>query len=387
MKRSRKLSTTFVQSIRTPGRYGDGWGGFGLSLLVKASSTRGVTKSWSQRLQIDGRPRNIGLGGYPIVSLTRAREKALGNVQLVEQGGDPTNTKVKASPTFGECFEQAVAVKRPSWKSARTEQYLRSVMESHVLPRIGLKQVERILPKDVLAFLSPLALETPQVAKRAKIGLSITFKWAIAQGLRTDNPADKNIADALPKLTTKEHHRAVPFTAVKQAIATVRNTGAWAGTRLAFEFLVLTAARSGEVRNATWDEINLDTATWEIPALRMKSTRPHRVPLSRAALSVLDAAQQLPGGSGLIFPSVTGKVMSDNTLSKLLRENNVPGVVHGFRTSFRDWCANANIDRQVAESALAHKVGDAVETAYLRSDMLDLRRAAMESWAQYINRT
>ena len=146
----------------------------------------------------------------------------------------------------------------------------------------------------------------------------------------------------------------------------------------------MTAARSGEVRNADWKEIDLDARTWTVPASRMKAGREHRVPLSEGALDVLEAARSLSEGEGLIFPSLRGKAMTDSTMSKALRENKVEANPHGFRSSFRDWCAEQNIDRQVAESALAHAVGNATEAAYLRSDMFGLRRAAMDGWAAYL---
>ena len=166
-------------------------------------------------------------------------------------------------------------------------------MGEYVLPRIGRRPIDGITPADVLEFLAPVALEKPAIAKKTKMGLSQTFKWAIAQGLRADNPADQNISSGLPKLSTREHHRALPFGEVAGAVRTVRESGAWAGTKLAFEFLVLTAARSGEVRLSDWREIDLDGALWVIPAERMKSDREHRIPLSGPALAILERAREL----------------------------------------------------------------------------------------------
>ena len=204
------------------------------------------------------------------------------------------------------------------------------------------------------------------------------------KGLRTDNPADRNINDALAKLSTKEHQRALPFNEVGTALATIRETDAWPATKLALELVILTATRSGQVRLAEWSEVDMDSQTWTIPASRMKSEREHRIPLSARAMEILTEARDLEDGSDLIFASPKGKPLSDSTMSKLLRENGVNAVPHGFRSSFRDWCAEENIDRQIAESALAHNVGDATETAYLRSDMFKLRKSAMDGWANYI---
>ena len=382
MERPRRLSAAFVQTITTPGRYGDGRGGFGLSLLVKSTKSGRISRSWAQRLRIDGRPVNIGLGSFPIVTLARARELALANARNAEEGGDPRQ-KPQATPTFEEAMERTVEVLRVGWRNIKTERNLRHAL-SYLPPAIAKRPVDAITPSDVLSFLAPLGLAKPAIAKKAKMGLSQTFKWAIAQGLRTDNPAGENISAALPKLSTREHHRALPFKEVGAALQTVQDSGAWLGTRLAFAFIVMTAARSGEVRLAEWSEIDFEAATWTIPAARMKSAREHRIPLSVPALGVLREAHPLSGGEGLVFPSATDKPLTDSTISKLLRENGIQAVPHGFRSSFRDWCAEANIDRQVAESALAHRVGDATEAAYLRSDMFALRRAAMDSWGEYL---
>ena len=273
---------------------------------------------------------------------------------------------------------------RPNWKHPRTEHQLRFFLTKHALPHIGRKAIDQITPGDVLEFLAPLAISTPASARKTKAALRQVFQWSVALGLRQGNPADANISHALPKLAAKEHHKALPFSEVGRALETVRNTGAWLGTKLAFEFMVLVAARSGEVRLAEWSEIDLEGRLWTIPAGRMKSGKMHRVPLSTQALAVLENAHQLSDGIGLVFPSANGKAMTDSTLSKLLRENEIAAVPHGFRSSFRDWCAEQNIDRQVAESALAHSVGDATEAAYLRSDVLALRRAAMDAWGDDI---
>ena len=382
MERPRRLSAAFVQTITKPGRYGDGRGGFGLSLLVKSTKSGRISRSWAQRLRIDGRPVNIGLGSFPIVTLARARELALANARIAEAGGDPRR-KPEATPTFEEAMERAIEVLRPGWRNVKTERNLRHAL-GYLPPATAKRPVDAITPSDVLGFLAPLGLSKPAIAKKAKMGLSQTFKWAIAQGLRSDNPADQNIAAAMPKLSTKSHHRALPFGEVGTALQIVSNSNAWLGTKLAFRYLVLTAGRSGEVRGATWGEIDLGGASWTIPAARMKSAREHRIPLSDPALDVLRESRPLSGGEGLVFPSPTDRPLTDSTISKLLRENGIQAVPHGFRSSFRDWCAEANIDRQVAESALAHSVGDATEAAYLRSDMFALRRAAMDSWGEYL---
>ncbi len=385
MAKPTRLSANFVKTVNAPGYYGDGRGGFGLSLLVRESGSGRLTKSWTQRLRIDGQPFMLGLGSFPIVSLGRARDKALENARSVEAGNDPRKSKEEEPITFAEAMERCIDVLRPGWKEGgKAEPQMRYLLSEYVLPHIGKRPIGAITPADLLDFLAPLAIDKAATGAKVKARMGQVFQWAIAQGLRPDNPADRNINQALPKLQTKEHHRALPFAEVAGAVNVIRDSGAWIGTKLAFQFLVLTAGRSSEIRLAEWKEIDLDAATWTIPAGRMKSGREHRIPLSGAALAVLDRAQELSDGAGLVFPSSNGRALTDSTISKLLRENVIAAVPHGFRSSFRDWCAEANIDRQTAESALAHSVGDATETAYLRSDMFELRRGAMQAWADYL---
>ena len=383
MERPKRLSAVFVQTINVHGRYGDGRGGHGLSLLVKDSTTGRLSKSWAQRLRLNGRPFDIGLGSFPLVTLAKAREKSLANARLVEDGQDP-RIKPVTVPSFQAAMESTIEVLRPGWKSPKTEKQLRYLLGEYALPHIGEKVINGITPSDVLAFLAPLALEKPATAGKVKTQMSQVFKWAIAQGYRIGNAADGNINAALPRLSTRDHYKALPYGEVPGSVKTIRESGAWIGTKLAFEFLVLTATRSGEVRGATWDEIDLEAATWTIPAARMKSGREHRVPLSARAMAILAEAASLSDGTGLVFPSEKGRAMSDNTLSKLLRENGIAAVPHGFRSSFRDWCAEQNIDRQTAESALAHTLGDATEASYLRSDLLALRQLAMQAWSDFL---
>ena len=219
---------------------------------------------------------------------------------------------------------------------------------------------------------------------RQRIGA--IMRWAVAQGYREDNPAGEAIGAALPRHSgVKTHHRALPHAQVAGAIEAVRQSGASVSAKLCFEFLVLTACRSGEVRLARWDEFDLEAAIWTVPASRTKAGREHRVPLSTRALEVLAGARGLADGSGLVFPSSTGRALSNATLSKLLRDLNVDGVPHGFRSSFRDWAAEcSNAPREVCELALAHVNSDRVEAAYRRSDLFERRRKLMGEWAAYL---
>ncbi len=214
------------------------------------------------------------------------------------------------------------------------------------------------------------------------------MKWSVAQGYRQDNPAGDAIGAALPRHTNlKKHHRTIPHSEVAAALDKVRHSAASLSAKLAFEFLVLTASRSGEVRLAKWEEIDLGKNVWTIPGERMKAKRLHRVPLAGRALNLLSEAHKLADASGLIFPGTRyGKPLSDVTLSKLLRELGIGAVPHGFRSSFRDWAAECtDAPRFVMESALAHVVKNKVEAAYARSDLFDRRRKLMGAWADYLS--
>ena len=402
-KRGSKHQTNRLsaQKVRTapPGFYCDGQG---LNLRVDPSGAR----RWVQRLVIRGKPRTLGLGGYPLVSLKEAREKALANRKMARAGGDPLAEKRRAQgiPTFAEAAAKVIELHRPSWSSARSAAQWQASLRDYVLPQIGARQVDQITTADVMEVLLPIWSDKPETARRVRQRISTIIKWVITQGYRLDNPAGETLGAALPKQNgIKTHHRALAHAEVAAAIAAVQASEAYLGTKLCFEFLVLTACRSGEVRLATWAEINLDTATWTIPPERMKAKREHRVPLPGRAVEILLEGQQLANdeesqkdetgphtqtnGSGLVFPSPTGRPLSDNTISKLLRDLKIPAVPHGFRSSFRDWAAECtNAPREVMEAALAHIIKDKAEAAYARSDLFERRRRLMNQWADYLEK-
>lgn len=388
MERPNKLSATFVKTVSQPGRYGDGRGGHGLSLLVKPSSTGRVRRIWCQRLRIGGKPQDLGLGIYPVTTLAEARAKALANRRAVEHGKDP-RAKVSTIPAFSQAFETVLELHRPNWKNDRVADQWRSSIDAYAMPMLGNKAVSEITTSDIMAVLSPIWLSKKETARKLRQRLGMVMKWAVAQGYREDNPAGEAIGAALPKPTQQvEHQRALPFNEVGTALETIRQTNAWPGTKLAFEFLVLTAARSGEVRLAMWEEMDLDSSTWTVPASRVKTGRSHRIPLSTQAVAVLERAKELEDGSGLVFPSQRGKALTDSTVSKLLRESRVGAVPHGFRSSFRDWAAEcSNTPREIAEFALGHIEGSAAELAYRRTDFYEARRELMEAWGKYVSQT
>ena len=379
----KRLSSTFVRTVTRPGRYGDGRGSHGLSLLVKPTKLGGHSRTWSQRLRINGKPVSIGLGSFPVVTLAEARKAALENRRALATGHDPRNSV----PTLAQASERVLAIHSPSWKDgARSEQIWRNSLRDHVLPVLGRKRVDRITTADIVAVLLPHWATKHETMRRIKQRLSRIFRWAVAEGYRTDDPAGATLDVALPRnRRSTRHFPALPHGEVAAAIETVRNSGAWPGTKAAFEFLVLTACRSGEVRLSEWREVDPDSGIWTIPADRSQTRREHEVPLAPRAVALLDEARQLSHGEGLIFPSVTGKPLSDATLSKLLREQGIQAVPHGFRSSFRDWCGATGQPREVAEACLAHATKSKVEAAHARSDLLDRRRLLMQAWAEYLS--
>ena len=385
-KRPTMLTATFVRTVNVPGRYGDGRGGLGLTLLVQPSSRHGFCKSWGQSVRIGGRRTTIGLGRYPVVTLAKARERALENARMIADGRDPRQTSTTV-PTFAKALETVIAIHAENWKDrARSEHQWRASLRDYAMPRLADKPVDEIDTADVMAVLLPIWSNKRVTAKRVRQRIAAVMKWAVAQGYRQDNPAGDAISAALPKTAVpQQHQRALPHAEVGVALARVRRSRAYRGTVLAFEFLVLTACRNGEVRGTRWEEIDTVGAVWTIPAERMKAAREHRVPLSPRALDILDEARQLAHHRGLVFPSPTGRTLSQSTMPSLLRDLEVGAVPHGFRSSFRDWAAECtDYPREVCELALAHVNSDRVEAAYRRSDLFEKRRKLMDDWAGYI---
>ena len=383
------LSAAFVRTVKRPGAYGDGRGGHGLILRVKPRKAGGVTKNWVQRLRIRGNPVNIGLGTFPLVTLAEARSAAFSNRRAVDQGEDPRN-KGRGIPTFAEAAEQLIALRQPSWKNGPLEARIwRSSLRDYVFPSLGSKPVTEITAADLLAVLTPLWARKPESARRVRQRIGAVMRWCIAQGQRQDNPAGDAIGHVLPRHRgPRQHHAALPYSQVGNAIRTVRASGAYKATALCFEFLVLCGVRSGESRLARWDEIDIESKTWTIPGERMKSGRMHRVPLSPQAIAVLEKAAELRDQSGLIFPSLTGKALSNMTLARLINKLGIPAVPHGFRASLRVFASErTDAPRAVMEAALAHRLGDLAEQAYARSDFFEKRRDLMKAWANYIEST
>ena len=383
------LSAAFCRNVAEAGRYCDG---NGLYLEVDPTGAR----RWVQRLVIRGRSRTLGLGGFSLVSLAEAREAALANRRLARSGGDPlaARRRARAMPTLEEAAAAVLEQKRGSWRNEKHAHDWPASLRLYVFPHLGDKPVSEITSADLLQVLAPIWHEKPETARRVRQRIGAVMKWAIAMQHRADNPAGEALGEALGRQQDVVRHMpALPHAEVAEAVEAVRASGAWVGTKHAFEYLVLTAARSKEVRLATWDEIDLNAAVWTVPGSRMKAKRSHRVPLSDRAVEILREAEARRGGrpslkNELVFPSRRGKPLSDMTLSKLVREQGIAAVPHGFRSSFRDWAAErTNHPREVVEAALAHVVKNKVEAAYARSDLFERRRRLMDEWAAYLDRT
>ena len=387
-KPEKALTAQFVKTAREPGKYFDG---HGLFLRVQPNGAR----QWVQRIVIRGKRCELGLGNPALVSLAEARDAALKNRKLAQSGGDPMRAKRESDAvlSFEEAARKVHALHLPTWRNAKHGAQFLATLESYTFPRIGKLRVADVNTADVLAVLTPIWTQKPETAARVRQRIGMVMKWAVAQGWRQDNPAE-SIAQALPRRdqSLMSHRKALTYAEVSDCITAVQASGAGISTKLAFEFLVLTATRSGEARGALWSEIDLGpatsatSATWTIPASRMKAKREHRIPLTARAVAILREAKALGDGAGLVFPGTkAGKPLSDMTLSKLVKELDFAADIHGFRTSFRTWAQErTNFPREVAEAALAHAIKDKAEAAYARSDVFEKRRKMMDAWAGYL---
>ena len=393
-----RLNFAFVKSVKHSGRNGPDkyHDEHGLMLRVRASGS----KNWFWRGTVQGRRRELGLGAFPYISLAEAREKALDYRRIARAGRLPASTPKldrplpkpeprkpakSRAPAFRTLAAEVIDFHRPTWRNPRSGAQWESSLRDYAYPAFGNKPVDEVTTADVLRALQPIWNTKRETARRTRQRISAVMKAAIAAGHRADNPAADALTSALPKGgQVQNHQRALPHNQVADALATVRTSNAHPSTKLAFEFLVLTAARSGEVRLMVWDEVDLHARLWTVPAERMKAQREHRVPLSPRAADLLGEAAGFQENE-LVFPSATGRAMSDATLSKLVRELGIQAVPHGFRSSFRDWCGDTGQPRELAEAALAHTIRNKAEAAYARSDLLQRRRTLMEAWSAYLH--
>lgn len=368
------------------------------------------SRSWVLRYQVAGKRRDFGLGSYPSVTLADAREAARAARAKLAQGIDPVEdarrararlaAEIHASMTFGEAAKRYIASHEKGWKNAKHAQQWQRSLDMYATQVLGKVPVRDVSLPMVLKVLEPIWASKTETATRLRSRIESVIDWAIARGYRTDsNPARwKGLLDKLlpapGKVSKTTHFQALPYAqlpAFMEQLLAQEGMGA-----KALQFVIMTAARSGEVRGATWEEIDLVGRMWTIPAERMKASKPHRVPLSDAAVALLQDMQELAiaagrtTGKAYVFPSPNsrdpelGSPLSDMTLTAVLRRLKLDVVPHGFRSTFRDWCAEqTDYPNEVAEMALAHAVGNKVEAAYRRGDLLGKRQQLMQDWADY----
>ncbi len=413
----RRLTDKFVRCVKTPGRYGDGGrGSFGLSLLVKSAKRGGLIKNWQQRYRKDGKYTSRGLGTYPDVSLEQARKLA---AHYVVEGKPPTDDQmadlmsavrqaisaVAVSPpatatvevslerhpdSFRRLFLESLEKRAKTFKAgSKTEKQAKSLFESYIPRELADRPISEVEAIDLIDCLEEVWREKPSTASKLVQHITPAFHRAMVRDLIDFDPMTKARLGLGPlKQKNRTHQRALRHSEVGAALTTVWGTDAQIASKLALTFLTLTAGRSGEVRGATWDEIDLENRVWTLSAARMKEEREHRVPLSDAALDVLRQASELRDDSGLVFPSVRGRQLSDNTLSKLMRENGINGTPHGMRSSFSDWAGEmTDFPKEISEHGLSHIEGSATFRAYRRTDYFEKRRQMMSEWAAYIDST
>jgi integrase len=392
------LNTAKLRTLTKPGTYGDG---AGLYLQVRGAENR----SWLYRFKLNRKAHLMGLGTVADVSLAEAREAAAAVRKLVRQGIDPIERRrmqraeIAARAglnTFSEVADAYIAAHEASWRNSKHRQQWRNTLETYAVPILGKLPVAQVDVGSIMRVLEPIWREKTETASRLRGRIESVLDYASARGWRTgDNPARwrghlDNLLPARPKIARVEHHPALPWRDIGAFMITLRNEEGVAA--MALRFAILTATRTGEAIGAKWSEIDQRAAVWAIPGGRMKAGREHRVPLSDAAMAVLSEASKLRtkrDQDGPVFPGgKVGKPLSNMALLMLLRRMKRSDLTaHGFRSTFRDWCAEAtNYPREVAEAALAHTVRDKTEAAYQRGDMMEKRRRLMAEWATFCGR-
>jgi len=393
-----------------PGRYSDGRGD-GLMLIVSPGGAR----KWVQRIRVAGKYRDLGHGSWPDVTLAQARRKAEAVKEQVAAGTDPMVEREQATRaaraaserTLMDAAEGYISAHAPGWRSAKTETLFRTRLQQHATALLD-RDPATIGIEDVHGVLAPIWSVTPFLAQKLRSHIEHALEWSMAAGWRPHglNPAAwkgalRTLLAKPDKVTRNRHHPALPWRRMPEFLAALRDEHGNAARAL--EFTILTACRSGEVRGADWSEVDLDAATWVVPARRMKAGRIHRVPISGSAMALLRTMLPSTGTkpeSGLIFPNLrTGEEFSDAALLAALQrmdraamraggegwrdEHGERATPHGMRSAFRDWCGDTGQQREIAEAALAHAMGDRTERAYARSDLYERRRTLMEAWAAF----
>jgi integrase len=376
-----RLNARVVATITKHGRHADGGG-----LYLSISPNGG--RRWVFLYRWHGKPTEIGFGSARDVTLARARELSVQARAKLAEGANPKDARrPSGGATFGECADHVIEAMRPSWRNSKHAAQWEMTLREYAAPLRRLP-VDRITTDDVLSVLKPLWNDKAETATRLRGRIERVLDAAKAQGLRSgENPARwrGHLDQLLPKRQrlTRDRHAAMSYVDVPAFMIDLQKRQATVASAL--EFAILTAARSGEVLGARWEEFDLDRAAWTVPAVRMKGGREHRVPLSRQALKIMKAMFEARNGTFVFAGQIPGRPLSMTALLKLLRRMKIKDpTVHGFRSAFRDWAAECtNFSNEACEAALAHAVENKVEAAYRRGDLFDKRGELMEAWATF----
>ena len=384
---SNKLTALSVKKMSATGWHADG---NGLYLVIESSGA----KRWMQRLVIQGRRRDIGLGSVKIVTLEEARDCAVQYRRIARAGGDPVAERRKAigsTLTFKETALKVHHLNLPTWDNEKHASQWLSSLENHVFPIIGNKAIGSITSSDIMKVLTPIWVNKPDTAKKIRQRLRTVVKWARAQGHFTGDDPIEIAEAALPKVKQAANHfKSAPFTNIPSIFDQIEQSKLYPSTKFAVQLLILTACRTTEVRESTWDEIDFENKLWRIPAKRMKMNSPHNIPLSDGAIAVLKKAQDLRNDNPLIFPSpLNNRALSSNALLHALQKRlKIDATIHGMRSAFKDWVAETtNYPNEVSEMALAHSISNQTEAAYRRGELLGKRRSMMQDWSDFVQGT
>lgn len=392
-KIAKELGALAVSRLTQPGRHMVGHVA-GLALQVGQTGAR----SWILRAVVGGKRRDIGLGAYPAVTLKEAHEKAQSKRTDIEAGIDPVLARKEAASrlranqaleiTFEAAAKRFILSKSAEWSNAKHSDQWTNTLTQYAYPSLGKMMVRHITREHILQVLEPIWVTKTETASRVRGRVENVLDWARVKGYRSgDNPAAwrgnlDHLLSRPSKTKQVRNHPALPINKMGDFIQGLRSIDTTAARCL--EFLILTAARSGEARGAAWTEIDLANGIWSVPAARMKAKKEHRVPLSKAAIVLLNNMPRVEG-CDFVFPSTKKCVLSDMTLLAILRRAELDATPHGFRSTFRDWAGeHTNYPRELAEVALAHVKGDMSEAAYWRGDVLERRRRLMSDWAGFI---
>ena len=381
------LTNSQVNALRTPGWHAVG-GATGLYLQIRNASAR----SWILRVTVDGKRYVIGLGPLSLISLAEARNESYRRLRLIRQGqideGLESRSRLSSSLTFSECADELIKSKLSEWKNPKSEKQWRSTLSKYAYPVVGQMKIENVTTKEIMSILEPHWLEKTDTMTKLRGRLQRVLDWATTYGYRQGlNPAtwEGNLKHLLPapsRITQGRHHKSLPYSRMHWAYELIKNS-VGVGSRC-LELIILTAVRSSEARQARWNEIDLQDKIWRIPADRMKMGRDFEVPLTPQMIELLN---NLPRSSAtdLVFFGKNNKPLSDMTVLQVLRRNQIPCVVHGFRSTFSTWVAEqTDYPRDIRELSLAHKIGSNVELAYMRGDLMTKRRLLMEDWSRYV---